>query len=107
VEEALQWNPGQHGKNREIQVNIKFSCFFPPFKYVNLLLYSLEDAAKKVSISKKSLDDYLLQLRYGKKYGFDFNEHKEAKIGILRAFVKKKKQEEKEKGKMKAGNVSE
>jgi hypothetical protein len=43
------------------------------------------------------LDDYLLQLRYGKKYGFDFNEHKEAKIGVLRAFVKKKKQDEKDK----------
>lgn len=70
------------------------------------LTLSLEDAAKKVGISKKSLDDYLLQLRYGKKYGFDFNEHKEAKIGILRAFVKKKKQEEKEKQKSKAGNIS-
>jgi hypothetical protein len=26
----------------------------------NLVRYSLEDAAKKVSVSKKSLDDYLL-----------------------------------------------
>ena len=39
----------------------------------NIVRYSLEDAAKKVNISKKSLDDYLLQLRYGKKFGFDFN----------------------------------
>lgn len=69
--------------------------------------YSLEDAAKKVGISKKSLDDYLLQLRYGKKYGFDFNEHKEAKIGILRAFVKKCKQDEKDKNKKRVGNDSE
>jgi hypothetical protein len=53
--------------------------------------YSLEDAAKKVQISKKSLDDYLLQLRYGKKYGFDFNKHKNDKIGVLRAHVKKMK----------------
>jgi hypothetical protein len=53
------------------------------------------------------LDDYLLQLRYGKKYGFDFNEHKEAKIGILRAFVKKCKQDEKEKNKKRVGNDSE
>ena len=53
-----------------------------------LVRYSLEDAAKKVGISKKSLDDYLLQLRYGKKYNFDFNSHKEDKIGVLRAFVK-------------------
>jgi hypothetical protein len=71
-----------------------------------IVRYSLEDAAKKVGISKKSLDDYLLQLRYGKKYGFDFNEHKEAKIGVLRAFVKKKKGEEKEKQKRRTGDGS-
>jgi len=38
----------------------------------NLVRYSLEDAASKVNVSKKSLDDYLLQLRFGKKYGFNF-----------------------------------
>ena len=38
----------------------------------NLVRYSLEDAATKVNVSKKSLDDYLLQLRFGKKYNFDF-----------------------------------
>ncbi|MFM7852716.1 MAG: hypothetical protein ACKO96_12580 [Flammeovirgaceae bacterium] len=37
-----------------------------------LIRFSLEDAAQKVGVSKKSLDDYLLQLRFGKKYGFDF-----------------------------------
>jgi len=40
-------------------------------------------------MSKKSLDDYLLQLRFGKKYGFNFNKHKDDKIGVLRQFVKK------------------
>ncbi|CAI2378650.1 unnamed protein product [Moneuplotes crassus] len=52
---------------------------------------SLEEAAKLVNISKKSLDDYLLQLRNGRKYGFNFNEHKDDKIGILRAFNRKHK----------------
>ena len=52
---------------------------------------SLEDAAKEIGIAKKTLDDYLLQLRAGKKYGFDFNQHKEDKIGVLRAFVKEQK----------------
>lgn len=52
---------------------------------------SLEDAAQEVTISKKSLDDYLLQLRNGRKYGFNFNEHKDDKIGILRSFNKKHK----------------
>ena len=49
---------------------------------------SLEDAAKKVWISKKSLDDYFLQLKNGKANGFNFNEHKNDKIGILRNWNK-------------------
>jgi hypothetical protein len=35
----------------------------------------LDQAAFKVGISKKTLDDYLLQIRCGKKYGFDFNKN--------------------------------
>ncbi len=51
--------------------------------------YSLDEAAKIIGISKKSLDDYLLQLRLGRKYGFDFNSNKSSKVGVLRSFVKK------------------
>ena len=65
----------------------------------NLVRYSLEDAASKVNVSKKSLDDYLLQLRFGKKYGFNFQEHKNDKVGVLRSFVKSKKNEAKKSGK--------
>jgi len=54
----------------------------------NLVRYSLEDAASKVGVSKKSLDDYLLQLRFGKKYGFDFQKHRNEKVGVLRSYVK-------------------
>ena len=57
--------------------------------------YSLEDAAKIVGIAKKTLDDYLLQLRAGKKYGFDFQKHKDDKVGTLRSFVKEMKKKEK------------
>ena len=48
----------------------------------------MEEAAKKVGISKKSLDDYFLQLKNGKLNGFNFNEHKNDKIGILRNWNK-------------------
>ena len=51
--------------------------------------YSLEEAAKRVGVSKKSLDDYLSQLRKGRRYGFDFNKNKDDKVGVLRTFVKK------------------
>lgn len=52
---------------------------------------TLEEAANRVIIAKKSLDDYLLQIRFGRKFGFNFQEHKEDKVGVLRAFVKKYK----------------
>ncbi len=57
----------------------------------NFTKFSLDEAAKKIDISKKSLDDYLLQLRLGRTYGFDFNANKNSKVGILRAFVKEKR----------------
>ncbi len=40
-----------------------------------LLKVSLDQAAHQVGISKKSLDDYLLQIRFGAKFGFDFKKH--------------------------------
>ena len=50
--------------------------------------FSLDEAARMVKISKKSLDDYLLQLRLGRKYGFDFNKFRGSRVGVLRSFVK-------------------
>lgn len=58
-----------------------------------IVKYSLEEAANKVGISKKSLDDYMLQLRLGKKFGFDFQKNKDHKVGILRAFIKTHKKD--------------
>ena len=72
-------------------------------KWRNLYLYeddgeklSLEQAATKVGISKKSLDDYFLQLKNGKINGFNFNEHKNDKIGILRNWNKQAKDKKKD-----------
>ena len=53
--------------------------------------YTLEDSAKLIGISKKSLDDYLLQIRYGRKFGFDFEANKDSKVGVLRSFVNEKR----------------
>ena len=72
----------------------------------NLLRYSLEDAASKVGVSKKSLDDYLLQLRFGKKFGFDFQKHKDDKVGVLRSFVKTEKTKQKSGGSKSGGKDS-
>ena len=58
----------------------------------NFLKYSLDNAAEKIAVSKKSLDDYLLQIRLGRKYGFDFDKNKYKKIGELREHVKKEKE---------------
>ena len=49
-----------------------------------------ENAAKLVGIPKKSLDDYLHQLKMGAVNHFDFNTNKHEKIGVLRQYNKKK-----------------
>ena len=60
----------------------------------NFIKYSLDRAAEKIDVSKKSLDDYLLQIRLGRKYGFDFDKNKYKKIGALRDYVKEIKKKE-------------
>ena len=69
--------------------------------------YSLEEAADMVGMSKKSLDDYMLQLRLGKRYGFDFQENKDNKIGMLRTFIKecRKNEDNKEDSKEKTSKT--
>lgn len=64
---------------------------------------TLEEAATQVGISKKSLDDYLLQLRFGRKYGFNFQEHRNDKVGLLRTYVKKYKKIQTDLDKLKPG----
>jgi hypothetical protein len=59
----------------------------------------LQEAAKIVGISKKSLDDYFFQLRMGEKHGFDFAKNMDNKVGLLRSFVKEKDVETKKNGK--------
>ena len=50
----------------------------------------MDEAAEIVGVSKKSLDDYLAQLRAGRHFGFDFNKNQHKRIGELRNFVKEK-----------------
>ena len=53
--------------------------------------FSFQDAAAKVGVAKKSLDDYLLQINHGKKLKFDFIKHQNDKVGVLRAHIRKNK----------------
>lgn len=58
---------------------------------------TLKQGAEIIGVAKKSLDDYLLQLRLGCKYGFDFKLHSSSKIGVLRTFNRTMKKNHKEK----------
>lgn len=51
----------------------------------------LDTSAAEIGIVKKTLDDYLLQIRNGKRYGFNFHKRRTEKIGELRTFVKEHK----------------
>lgn len=48
---------------------------------------SLNIAAQRIGYSKKSLDDYILHVRYGAKFGFDFKSFINSKFGVLRKFT--------------------
>lgn len=48
----------------------------------------MEEAAKKVGMAKKTLDDYFNQMKMAHSYNFDFEKYKNHKIGFLRKFVK-------------------
>ena len=58
---------------------------------------NLQEAAKAVGISKKSLDDYYYQLRVGEKHDFDFMSNFHNKIGVLRSFIKEKEADKRSK----------
>ena len=59
-----------------------------------MIRYSLDDAARKVGMSKKTLDDYLHLLRLGRKYNFPFKARQNDKTGQLRKFISKAKMQE-------------
>jgi hypothetical protein len=53
---------------------------------------NLQEAARMLDVSKKSLDDYYCQLRLAEMHGFDFEKNLHEKMGVLRAYVKDSKQ---------------
>ncbi len=63
----------------------------------DIVQLTLDGAANILKVPKKSLDDYYLVIRQGKKYGFDFEKFKDSKFGVLRSFVRDKKTEKVEK----------
>ena len=51
-------------------------------------LYTLEEAARKVGMAKKTLDDYHVHLRIAYQFNFNIDRYQNQKVGILRKFVK-------------------
>lgn len=50
---------------------------------------SLHDAADRIGVPKKSLDDYQMIIKKAKTFDFDFNKHLDCKFGVVRSFVRK------------------
>ena len=87
----------QRNKERSVGFIVEKVCIWRKLyngfndEHGHFVKYTLDQAADKLDISKKSLDDYLLQLRLGKKYGYDFNLNKDKKVGHLRNYIKDQK----------------
>ena len=50
--------------------------------------YVLAQASNLIKLKKKTMDEHMTQIRIAYQNGFDFNEHKDEDISILRRFVK-------------------
>ena len=53
-----------------------------------VISFTLQESADIIEIPKKTLDDYLLQIKNGKKYNFPFDQHLDDNVGVLRKFIK-------------------
>lgn len=54
----------------------------------NGIYYTLQQAAEKVGLPKKTLDDYERQIKLAKEMNFDFEANKHAGMGVMRNFVR-------------------
>ena len=88
-EELTYHTTSKRAKEKKIGYIIKKVFEWKGFRKYTDNKMSLIEAAKKVGLSKKTLDEYYNQIREGKKYNFDFNKHKKDKVNILRGYVKK------------------
>jgi len=100
TEDSVSAKPGRRTRHKERKIGEAIELVLKWRKLYNgvidpntgkLYKYSLEEAAKKVGVAKKSLDDYLLMIKHAKNYGFNFQEHHNERFGVIRAFVKKGK----------------
>lgn len=55
-------------------------------------LFTLDEAADRVGVPKKTLDDYFMKIRVAARYDFHFEKMKHRKFGLLRNFVKTAKE---------------
>ena len=55
--------------------------------------YNKQEAADKIDIPKKSLEDYMCQIRIAKSHGFDFNMYSNTRFGVIRNFNRMKEAE--------------
>eukprot|EP00330_Aristerostoma_sp_ATCC50986_P004665 CAMPEP_0114588146 /NCGR_PEP_ID=MMETSP0125-20121206/10922_1 /TAXON_ID=485358 ORGANISM="Aristerostoma sp., Strain ATCC 50986" /NCGR_SAMPLE_ID=MMETSP0125 /ASSEMBLY_ACC=CAM_ASM_000245 /LENGTH=74 /DNA_ID=CAMNT_0001784397 /DNA_START=855 /DNA_END=1079 /DNA_ORIENTATION=+ len=54
---------------------------------------TLQEAAEKIGIAKKTLDDYMMVIKQAKALNFDFQNNRDQRFGMVRSFVKKAKQD--------------
>jgi len=66
--------------------------------------YDIEEAVNILGVSKKTIDDYMMLIKMGRRYGFEFNSHINEGLGTLRNFIRHQKQQERENESMDKGD---
>ena len=92
IEEVVKYVGAWRSLYNGVAIESKDEQGKPVYK---LLRYRLNDAATLIeNNSRKTFDDFLLQVRAGRKFNFDFVKHRDQRIGMLRQINKNYKHEE-------------
>ena len=95
IEEVVKYVGAWRSLYNGVAIESKDENGNPVYK---LLRYHLNDAATLIeNNSRKTFDDFLLQVRAGRKFNFDFVKHRDQRVGLLRQINRNCKEEENQK----------
>ena len=91
-------NKTEKGSGRDKEKTIGYAiikvCKWEKLREKSKNNITLEDAAKKIDMAKKTLDDYKAQIKKGKEKDFNFNKHYKCKMNVLKDHNRDQKKSE-------------
>ena len=93
-ENEMEYSNPLRDKEKTIGYAIIKVCKWEKLREKSKNNITLEDAAKKIDMAKKTLDDYKAQIKKGKEKDFNFNKHYKCKMNVLKDHNRDQKKSE-------------